>query len=123
MALFTRSTFASTTIYTASATAAYVKAIIAYPGDLSTVSAFVQLYNAAGAEPGTTVPDAVFPIRPAGGTALSSRRRPAKFIFPNGGIQFDTALTLTVTSTGTGSVAPQNASAPGRVEIHYAPIL
>lgn len=120
------SSFTNATSEEASATAAWLKALILYPGRASVTTVFLQLANQAAFTPGAiapSAPDLVIPIRgPAIGASAAAIRFVQKIIFPNAGIQFDTALRYAVTTTAGGAVVPTGNDVP-TIELHFTNIL
>ena len=128
MPVFSATTWVDDTEQTVSAAACRVTAIEILPHEEQANEVYLQLFNSADPDPGTTAPNMVIPIgtntTQGAGTANTwttaggmSRKR--KVIFPGGGFRFGTACTAICTTTATGETAATTTSLPKSIRIFY----
>jgi hypothetical protein len=123
-------TNAEQTVY---AHACMVKSIEIYPHPQQVNTVFLQLFNVADPDlAGGAAADLVIPIssvtRGGAGTAAKQGnvayggQGKQKIIFPNGGLSYDTACTITVSTTSTAYTAATTTSLPPLVRVNYTPM-
>jgi hypothetical protein len=123
-------TNAEQTVY---AHACMIKSIEIFPHPQQVNTVFLQLFNSADPDLGAAeAADMVIPIpsvtRGGRGTAAKfgnvsyGGQGKQKIIFPNGGLSYDTACTLTVSTTSTAYTAATTTSLPALVRVNYAPM-
>jgi len=110
---FTLATLADDTEQTVYAGACRLTAIEALLNVAQTES-FLQLWDNANPNPGTTAPRMVIPI-PA--IATQGLMRKFKLIMPNGGLRFGTALTCLLTTTHDGETAATTTAVPQKLDL------
>ena len=96
--------------------------IEAFPGVGGSNAAFVQIWNNANPNPGTTVADVVIRIPPSGTVAGAMDLTPVTVDFGSSGLLFNTALSYLVTTTGANETVPTGVNAPTKVELHFTPL-
>ena len=84
--------------------------------NVAQTACYLQLWDSADPDPGTTAPLMVIPVPTV---AIQGLMRKFKVIFPNGGYRFGTALTMLATTTATGETAVTTTAIPQRVDIFY----
>ena len=130
MAVAEFTSYTTNTEQTVYAAACSIKSIEIMPHPQQVNTVFLQLFNAVNPDLGSADPaDMVIPIPSAarqgrgtvakmGNVAYGGKQR-QKIIFPNGGLQYDTACTLTCSTTSTAYTAATTTSLPSMVRVNY----
>ena len=113
------STWTNTTEQTASSGACRLHAIEIEPNSGQSAAAYVQLWDASGPTPGTTAPDYAIMIPTNTNRGLT---RKIKAIFPNGGLEFATAITLFVATAAGGGTAVATTVIPQEIKLYFTPM-
>lgn len=112
------STWTDTTEQTAVSIACRVHCIEIEPNLAQSAAAYLQLWDASNPTPGTTAPDYAYKINT---TTVEGLKRKEKIIFPNGGKEFATAVTLFMSSDA-GATAVLTTVIPKNIRIYYTPM-
>jgi hypothetical protein len=133
MAVKTITAWVTDTEQTVYGYAARLNAVEIIPHSTQASEVYLQIWNVANPDPGTTAPNLVLRIptgdsqgagadadrttAPSGGSS-----RKIKYVFSGAGFIFDTAITILCTTTPSGQTAASTTSLPEQVRVFYTPL-
>jgi hypothetical protein len=107
--------FVDDTEIVASTVACRLKAVVVDVPAAAAAETYIQIWDNATPDPGTTAPNMVLPVPRV---AVMGARRRLKFLFAAGHV-FGTALSWLPTTTVSGQTVPTGADVPLAVELHF----
>lgn len=117
MAKVSFTSWADDTEQTVKASACRVNRVDVYPHASQAAEVYINFWDVANPNPGTTATKMQLPI---GTATIQGARKKITFLFPGGGIRFATACTIHCATDTTGETAPTTTSLPPRIDVWYS---